>query len=154
MHHPAWQPKGRSAVSPYLAVRDAHLVLDFAKAVFDAEEITQPLWFEDGRLWNAEISIGDSSLMLAEAPAGDGTAMPAAVYVYVEDPDAVFARAIGAGAEEVMPVEDQFYGDRAGGVRDLAGNVWWIATHRETLNHPDLVARAREVEHRRAQEKE
>lgn len=152
MQHPQWQPKGRSTVSPFLAVREAHKVLDFARTVFGAKEITQPLWFEDGRLWNAEIAIGDSSLMLAEAPADDSMTRPGWIYVYVEDPDAVFEKALAAGAEQVMPVEDQFYGDRAGGVKDMAGNIWWIATHRETISHPELVARAREQERKRKQQ--
>jgi len=149
MHHPAWQPKGRSTVSPFLTVRDAHKVLEFAKSIFGAEEITPPLWFEDGKLWNAEIAIGDSSIMIAEAPPGDEMIMPGWIYLYVEDVDAMVAKALDAGAQSFMPVEDQFYGDRAGGVKDMAGNIWWIATHEETLTHKEIVERARKVEEER-----
>jgi PhnB protein len=89
--------------------------------------------------------------MLADLP--DGVPKQAAIlYVYVEDADATYKRALAAGAEEFMPVEDQFFGDRAGGVKDAQGNTWWIATHRRDMTDAEIEAAARIEEKRRAAE--
>jgi len=140
----SWRASGRSVVSTFIVVRDAMRVVDFAKTVFDARELREPLFHSDGSLWNAELDIGGSTIMLGEAR--DGMHRPAFLYVHVEDCDAVFARALAAGARSIMEPQDQFYGDRDGGVEDMAGNWWWIATHQQDLSTPEIERRARALE--------
>jgi len=112
--------------------------------VFDAQLLSPPLRKTNGTIWNAELTIGESSIMLGEATSA--MARPGFVYVYVEDADAIYAKALAEGASPVMPVEDQFYGDRAGGVTDPCGNIWWIATHQRSLSDAELKAAAAKAE--------
>jgi len=137
---------GRARVSTFVACQNAEAVAEFARTVFGATDVNPPLRRSDGSLWNAELEIGGSTVMVSEAP-GD-MARPAFLYVHVADVHDTFARALAAGATEVMPPELRFYGDEDGGVADMAGNWWWIATHRETLS-PDQVQRAARQEEQR-----
>ena len=70
---------------------------------------------------------------------------PVHIYLYVEDVDAVFKQAISSGATELLPVQDQFYGDRSGGVTDPFGHVWYIATHIEDVSSEEIMRRASEA---------
>jgi len=92
---------------------------------------------------HAEVMVGDSPIMLGE-PMGQFQPMPASIYVYVPDTDACYQRAIKAGAASLMEPADQFYGDRNAGVRDPAGNVWWIGTHIEDVAPEEIARRAAE----------
>ena len=133
-------PDGYHSVTPYLVVNGADKLIEFAQKAFGAtvnHRISRP----DGRVGHAELQIGDSRIMLGEAHK-EWEPMPTGIYLYVKDADAVFKKAIEAGAESVMPVGDQFYGDRHGGVRDASGNLWWIATHIEDLSPEEINARA------------
>ncbi len=143
----SWRASGRSVVSTFIVVPDAMRVVDFAKSVFDARELREPLFHADGSLWNVELDIGGSTVMLGDAQ--DGMHRPAFLYVHVEDCDATYAKALAAGAKPIMEPRDQFYGDRDGGVEDAAGNLWWIATHIEDLPSAEIERRAREVEKER-----
>ena len=136
----------RATVTPFIIVENAQSVVDFAVAVFDAV-VHEPLHRSDGTLWNAELRIGRSSLMVADPQ--PGMRQTAFLYVHVADCDAAYRRAIEAGAEPVMEPADQFYGDRNAGVRDAAGNLWWIATFQEAVPHDEIVRRARELERQR-----
>jgi uncharacterized glyoxalase superfamily protein PhnB len=89
------------------------------------------------------MQVGDSRIMLGEAHK-EWKPMPTGIYLYVKDSDAVFQKAVEAGAETVMPVTNQFYGDRHGGVRDPSGNLWWIATRIEDVPADELARRAEE----------
>ena len=141
-------PDGYHAITPYLAVKGAAEAIEFYKKAFGASELMrfpQP----DGRVGHAEIKIGDSRVMLAdEFPEMDflsprargGSAVH--LHVYVENVDAVFERALSAGAREVRPVQDQFYGDRLGTVADPYGHVWHVSTHKEDLSMEELQKRA------------
>ena len=75
-------------------------------------------------------------------PQGQFKPMPSSNYVYVEEADAAYDRAIAAGAVVVIPIADQFYGDRMGGVRDPQGNLWWIATRKQELSSEELIERS------------
>lgn len=133
-------PEGFHTVTPYLLVENAAKVIDFMKQAFDGEEIermTQP----DGGIMHAEVKIGDSVVMMGEAR-GEWKALPCSMYVYVDDTDAVYERALQAGAASVMEPMDQFYGDRNAGVRDPSGNLWWIATHKEDVPPEEMAKRA------------
>jgi len=128
-------------VTPYLVVEDATKLLGFLKQVFGATE-KEMMKTPDGRIMHAEVKIGDSVIMMGE-PTGRWKAMPAALYVYVQDTDAVYKRALDAGATSLMEPADQFYGDRNAGVQDASGNMWWIATHKEDVAPEEMERRAR-----------
>jgi uncharacterized glyoxalase superfamily protein PhnB len=133
-------PDGFHSVTPYLIVSGVLRLIDFLKASFDAQE-TERLMRPDGSVMHAEVRIGDSNIMMGE-PAGQFQPMPGSMYVYVEDADAAYQRALRAGAASVMEPADQFYGDRMAGVRDHSGNLWWIATHKEDVPPWELAKRA------------
>lgn len=138
-----FQDPNRNRAMPYLAVDGAADVVAFVQAVFGAQLPWEPLRHDDGSIWYAECHIGDSTVMVAEAR-GFGP-YPGFVYLYVEDCDATYEKALAHGAESFMPPADQFFGDRTAGVRDNAGNIWWMATHQQDLTESELHARA-EVE--------
>jgi PhnB protein len=142
-----WRASGRSVVSTFIVVPQAMRIVDFAQAVFDAQMLREPLFHADGSLWNVELDIGGSTVMVGEARRG--MERPAFLYVHVEDCDATFQKALAAGAKPIAPPQDQFYGDRDGGVEDAAGDWWWIATHRQDLSAAEIERRAREVEKER-----
>ncbi len=132
-------PAGHHTVTPYVIVPDARAAIDFYARAFGAAQTALTV-DDNGKVRHAEVRIGDSPIMLAEdfEFGSVSAAHPAALsgrtslhmYLYVPDVDALFAQAIAAGAREVMPVTDQTYGERSGGVADPFGHVWWISTHR------------------------
>ncbi len=137
-------PDGVHSVNPYLVVDDPDALIAFLTGALGAREVARSVF--EGRTTHAEVRIGDSVVMIGGSP---GTSPgSAALYVYVEDCDAAYARAVAAGAEPLMEPADMFYGDRHGGVRDASGTTWWIATHVEDVA-PDELARRHESEQRR-----
>ncbi len=142
-------PAGFHTATPYLIVRDAARAIDFYKKAFGAAELTRHA-DPSGKVRHAEIRIGDSPIMLSDespdfpdwqSPQSRG-GTPVHLYLYVEDADAVFHQAIAAGAKELLPLKDQFYGDRSGGVTDPFGHVWYVATHVEDVSEEELSKRA------------
>jgi PhnB protein len=140
-------PAGYPRVTPYLIVEGAGKAIDFYRSVFGAEERFR-LPAPEGRVGHAELQIGDSVIMLAdqapEMDARDPNAVggtPVSLHVYVEDSDAVFARAIEAGAHELRPVEDRFYGDRSGAFEDPFGHRWDVSTHVEDVPPQEMSKR-------------
>jgi PhnB protein len=127
---------------PQTIVSDARATLDFVEKVFDAE-ITE-IYEENDRIFHSEVAIGDSRLMIANA-SEDFPAFPLMANVYVDDVDAVFTRAIELGATSLREPEDQFYGDRTGGVIDSQGNQWWISTHIEDVSGEEMQRRIAEL---------
>jgi len=124
------KPAGETieGVTAYLAVRPAVELIDFVKRAFGAQELMRT--FGSGGGVHAEVRIGDSKLMIGGGGAWGGTPTPTGLHLYVPDADLIYGRALGAGAESLYAPVDQPYGDREAGVRDLAGNHWYIATHR------------------------
>jgi PhnB protein len=124
------KPSGYSTVSPYLIAAGAQAVIDFLKRAFGAEELRR-YDLPDGSITHAEVRIGDTVVMLGDA--GDNwPAVPAHLHVYVDDVDATYRRALEAGGLSVQPPERKGQDpDRRGGVKDPAGNTWWIATQVE-----------------------
>lgn len=123
---------GFTAVTPYLVAPDVERLIAFVKQVFDAEETHRSIGSAGGT--HCELRIGDSMLMVgggipAVTHGGPLTPRLMGLHVYVDDTDAVFARAIDAGAESLGAPANRPYGERAGFVRDPAGNHWFIATH-------------------------
>jgi PhnB protein len=135
-----WIPDGYHTVTPHLINENASRLIEFLKLAFDAEEINR-LSGPDGRVMHAELKIGDSIIMIGEA-SDEWKAMPASIAIYVENADVTYKRALEAGAVSLREPADQFYGDRSGGVKDLAGNHWWIATHIEDIPPEELRLRA------------
>ena len=133
-------PKGYHTMTPCLVAEGASKVIDFLKKAFEAEEIFR-MARPDGGVMHAEIKIGDSMVMLGDATE-QWKPITGAIYLYVNDADAVYKRALQAGATSIMEPTDQFYGDRHGGVKDPAGNIWWIATHQEDVPPDELKKRA------------
>jgi PhnB protein len=121
-------PEGFHSITPYLVVEGADRFLEFLKQAFGAEQklrVPRP----DGRIMHAEVRIGDSPVELADANA-QYPARPTAIHLYVSDADAVYHRALQAGATSTHEPVDQPYGDREAGVKDAFGNYWYIATHK------------------------
>lgn len=126
----SFKPNGYPAVSPYLIAEGAQRVVDFLKQTFGATELRRYA-MPDGSIMHVEVRIGDSVVMLGDA--GEGwPAVPSHLHVYVEDVDAIYRRAIEAGGVAVQAPERKGEDpDRRGGVKDPAGNTWWIATQVE-----------------------
>jgi len=122
----AHKPDGYTTVSPYLIVDGASQTIEFLKSVFDAVELRR---FPDstGKLMHAEVRIDDSVVMIADG--GEGwPSVPSQVHVYVSDADAIYRRALEAGAVSVQEPMQKGDEDKRGGVRDSGGTTWWIAT--------------------------
>jgi PhnB protein len=119
-------PEGFHTVTPYLTVRGAEGLLDFLKSAFGAEE-TNCTRRPDGTIVHASVRIGDSMIELSEAT-GEWAPTPCALHLYVEDADALYQSALRAGGTSLYEPADHEYGERSGGVKDPAGNNWYIAT--------------------------
>jgi PhnB protein len=137
-------PKGYHTVTPSLMVDGAAKAIDFYKKAFGAEEVSR-FPGPDGKIMHAEIRIGDSTIMLGdEMPDHGGKGprklggTPVGFFVYRENVDAEWKRAIDAGAKEIMPLVDQFWGDRAGCVEDPFGHKWWLAQHIKDMTPEEL----------------
>jgi uncharacterized glyoxalase superfamily protein PhnB len=135
-------PEGYRTVTPFLSVNGASEAIDFYKKAFGAEERNRAPT-PDGKVMHAELKIGDSILMLADAMMGPP--LTAGIHLYVADADALWARATAAGAQVVMPIGDMFWGDRYGVLSDKWGNKWSIATHQEDVPPEEMGKRAAEA---------
>jgi PhnB protein len=136
-------PDGYHTVTPYLVVQGAAVLIEFLKQAFEAVEIRFTL-HPEGSIMNAEVRIGDSVVMVSEAR-GEFKPMPSSIYLYVENTDATYKRALQAGGTSMMEPEDQFYGDRNAGVKDPTGNHWWIATHQEDVSPKEMEKRMKDL---------
>jgi PhnB protein len=141
-------PEGYHSITPYLVVNDAAGAIEFYKSAFGASELMR-MAAPGGRVGHAEIRIGDSRVMLADEFPEMGArsartlgGSPVHIYLYVEDVDAVTGKALAAGAKELRPVKDQFYGDRSGSIEDPFGHVWHVSTHKEDVPQDELKRRA------------
>ena len=144
-------PEGYHSVTPYLIVKGGANAIEFYKKAFGATEIMR---FEGpgGALGHAEIRIGNAPVMLADEYPDMGFRSPqtlggagVSLMVYVEQVDAVFQRAIAAGAKELRAVQNQFYGDRSGTLQDPFGHVWTISTHVEDIPPEEMHRRSQEM---------
>jgi PhnB protein len=135
-------PEGYHTVTPYLYVKGAARLIDFLKQAFGAEETFRI--GHDGMVMHAVAKIGDSLVMISDVMGEDGP-MSTMLFLYVEDVDTVYKRAVQAGGTSVEEPKDQFWGDRAGAVKDAFGNIWWIATHVEDVSKEELERRQREM---------
>jgi PhnB protein len=140
-------PDNYHALTPNLVCRNAAKAIEFYKTVFGATEIMR-MPGPDGTIMHAELKIGDSILFLGEPMTKTVAVAPEpgainlmSIYVYVEDVDAVFNRAVAAGARVDMPLQDMFWGDRSGRLTDPFGQQWGVATHIEDVAPEDMKRR-------------
>lgn len=134
-------------ITPYLQVTNTAEAIAWYEKVFGAKEVRARLVAPDGTCMNAEIEIEGTRLMLADEKPQIGSTSPVSLEgtsvvldLHVADSDVVFQKALGAGAEEIFPLADQFYGDRAGRVRDPFGHQWIIATRLREVPEEEMVA--------------
>ena len=144
-------PKGYHTVTPSLMVAGAARAIDFYKKALGAEELSR-FSGPDGSIMHAEIKIGDSIIMIGEEYPEYGckspqnlNGTPVTVHLYVENVDDVFQRAIKAGATATMPVQDMFWGDRYGKLKDPFGHEWSLATHKRDLTPDEMQKGAAEA---------
>ena len=144
-------PEGYHTVTPTLTLDNAAQAIDWYKKALGAEEIARAVG-PDGKIMHAEIRIGDSKIMMNDPMMGGKGPQalggsPAGLWIYVEDCDALFNRAVAAGAT-VLPgmgqLQDQFWGDRSGSFSDPHGYKWTIATHKEDLTPEEMKQRQNE----------
>ncbi len=137
-------PQGYHTVTPSLFVAGAAKAIDFYKKAFGAEERMR-FPAPDGSIMHAELTIGDSIVMLADEMPDQGGRGPKSIggtpvsfFIYRENVDAAWKQAVAAGAKEIMPLADQFWGDRTGCLEDPFGHQWWLAQHIQDLTPEQL----------------
>ena len=141
-------PEGYHTITPQLSLDRAAETIEWYKKAFGAEELGRHLG-PDGKVMHAELRIGDSRFMVNDVmPGSKGPqafgGSPSLLWLYVDDADAAFSRAVNVGGKVQMPVADQFWGDRGGCLTDPEGYTWWIATRKEDLTPAELDQRAKE----------
>jgi PhnB protein len=144
-------PEGYHALTPSIAVENAAEAIEFYKRAFGAKErmrMSTPM----GTIGHAELEIGDSVLMLADPQPQSSVKPPkeiggtsVGIFMYVDDVDEVAQQVIDAGGSVIMPIEDQFWGDRFGAVADPYGHEWLIATHKEDLSPEEIAERGKKA---------
>lgn len=145
-------PEGYPQLSPYLVIDGAANAIDFYREVFGATERMRMPGDTPERIGHAELEIGSALLMLSDEYPDMGHqnpkrlgGTPVMLSVYVDDVDAVFAKALQAGATELRPLADQFYGDRSGQFEDPFGHRWSVASHIEDVSEEEMMRRAAEA---------
>lgn len=151
-------PERFHSVTPSLVIRDAARAIDFYKKAFGAQERSR-MAGPDGKIYHAEIAIGDSIVMISDEMPNASVRSPQALngttvglFLYFDDVDPVFNQAVAAGAKVTMPLADQFWGDRYGQVTDPFGHNWSLATHIEDVSQEEMGRRAQESMAKMAQQ--
>lgn len=142
-------PEGYHTITPALTLDNAAQTIEWYKKALGAEEMSRSTG-PDGKIMHAEIKIGDSRVMMNDAMMGmkgpqSLGGSPATLWLYVKDCDALFNRAVGAGAKVQVPIDNQFWGDRGGAVVDPEGYTWWIASRKEELTDQEVQQRAADM---------
>jgi PhnB protein len=144
-------PAGYHTITPYLTLDEATNAIEFYKDAFGAEELMR-MEAPGGKIGHAELKIGDSILMISDTflqtttrPPSELGGTTAGVFLYVEDVDSVVNQAVKAGAQITQEVEDMFWGDRFGSVKDPFGHMWSIATHVKDLTPEEIAEGAKQA---------
>ncbi len=139
-----WLPEGYRQLTPYLVIDGAEKAITFYKTVFDAKE-NMRMNGPEGKIGHAELLIGDSRIMLADQSPTMGAwapthykGSPISIHLYVSDADQVVKKALENGATLDRPIEDKFYGDRSGSIKDPFGYIWHVSTHTEDLTPEEI----------------
>ena len=137
-------PKGYYSVTPSLVVSGAAKAIEFYQRAFGAREISRFVG-PDGSIMHAVVQIGNSMVMLGDEMEGPGGrspktlgGIPVSLFIYQDNVDAAWKRAVDAGAKVTMPLADQFWGDRGGTVEDPSGHQWWLVQHVKDLSEEEL----------------
>jgi len=137
-------PKGYYSVTPSLVVSGAAKAIEFYQRAFGAREISRFVG-PDGSIMHAVVQIGNSMVMLGDEMEGPGGrspktlgGTPVSLFIYQDNVDAAWKRAVDAGAKVTMPLADQFWGDRGGTVEDPSGHQWWLVQHVKDLSEEEL----------------
>jgi PhnB protein len=140
-------PDGYHTATPYLTIRGAATAIEFYTRAFGAKELFR-MPGPDGKIMHAEITIGNSRIMLADEFSANESQSPqtlkgttSAIFLYLEDVDAAFKQAVKAGAKSTMPLQDMFWGDRFGKVTDPFGHKWLLASHIEDVSPEQMEER-------------
>ena len=143
-------PDGFTTATASLTIREASNAIEFYKKAFGAQELNRFLGPDGKSIMHAEIKIGDSIIMLNDENPQMGCLSPkstggpsSGIFLYVQNADDIFNKAISAGAKSKMPIMDAFWGDRFGSIEDPFGHVWSIATHKKDMT-PDEIKKAGE----------
>ncbi len=146
-------PEGYNSITPYLVIDGAARAIEYYKSVFGATVVVR-MDAPGGKIAHAELQIGDSRFMLADENPGMGQghasattigSSPVSLYVYLPDVDSVIHRAVAEGASILKPIQDQFYGDRSGFIRDPFGHLWGVATHKEDVSPEEMNERMKKM---------
>ena len=144
-------PDGFSSVTPHLVIKYCEKAIDFYKKALGAREIYRSL-MPDGRIMHAMIQIGNSFVMMADEFPDMGAVSPLtlggtpmSLHIYTDDADKLFNQAIKAGATQIMPINDMFWGDRYGQIKDPFGHSWAIATHKKDVSPEEMERAAKEM---------
>lgn len=132
-------PEGYHTITPYLVVEGAEKLIEFVETVFDGKLVFK-MDGEDGKIGHAEMKIGDSFLMIADA-SDEWKATRTLLHLYLENTDEIYQKALDAGAVSIKEPADQPYGDRNASVQDSFGNIWGIATHIEDVSEEEMIRR-------------
>lgn len=139
------KPAGYGTVTPWIIARGVDGLIKFLEKAFDAVEIKgSRVYSQDGIKGHVEVTIGDSIVMLFDS-LQNWPDTPAFFRLYVEDADAVYQKALAAGATSVTQVTELFWGDRVGRVRDPWGNIWWIQAHIKDITPEEMVSPSQEL---------
>ncbi len=145
-------PQGMPRVVPYLTIKDTPAAIEFYERAFGAREMTR-IPGPDGRLLHASITIGDAVIMMAEEFPEFGAhspltlgGSPVSVHLYCEDVDRAWAQAVAAGCTITMPLEDAFWGDRFGCLRDPFGHGWSMASHIKDMTTDEIIEAAAKID--------
>jgi len=135
-------PDGFTTVTPSIVLKDCNKAIDFYKKALGAQELMR-MPGPDGKMMHAEIKVGNSHVMMNDEIMGSKSAetlgaSPVTFYLYVEDADSSFKKAIAAGCKEIMPVADMFWGDRMGAVSDPFGYKWNFSTHIKDMTPEEM----------------
>ena len=138
-------PKGMHTVTPNLTLRDCAKAIDFYKRALGAQEVSRMMAPDGKAVWHAELRIGDSVVYMNDEMPGmsrpapqASNPVPVTMWLYVQDCDAAFDRAVKAGAKEIAPPTDMFWGDRCAGVADPYGYLWSFATRQKELTEEEM----------------
>jgi PhnB protein len=139
-------PNGYHTITPQLTLDNAAKTIDWYKRALGAEEVSRSAG-PDGKIMHAELKIGDSRFMVNDVMQGSRGpkaygGSPSSFWLYVENSDTLFNRALAEGGKVQMPLENQFWGDRAGALADPEGYTWWIATRKEDFTPAEMQQRA------------
>jgi uncharacterized glyoxalase superfamily protein PhnB len=152
-------PKGMHTVTPSLVVRDCAKAIDFYQRALGAQEVSRVMAPDGKSVWHAELKIGDSSVFMNDEMPGmsqhapdAASPVPVTMWLYVPDCDAAFQRAVKAGARQMSPPTDMFWGDRCSGVADPFGYVWTFATRQKELTRDEMMRAGEEFARKMGQQ--